>query len=254
MLSLSSEQLNAWIVALLWPAARILAIISVTPLFGHRAIPARVKLGLGLMLSMAIAPGLPPLPAVAPFSYEGLLLLMQQVIIGLAIGFIMRLVFAGIELAGEVAALTMGLSFASFFDPNTSTSASVLSQWFGWLALTVFVSANLHLAVVAVMADSFQVLPITATPVGTGPFRLAATYGSQIFSIGVQLSLPIVAALLITNLALGILTKAAPQLNIFAIGFPITLAMGFVIVAMVLPYLAQPIVRVIELGIMAMRG
>ncbi len=253
MLSFSSEQLNAWIVALLWPAARILSIITVTPLFGHRGVPVQVKLGLGLMLAVAIAPGLPPLPAVAPFSYEGILLLIQQVLIGLAIGFIMRLVFAGIELAGEVAALTMGLSFASFFDPNTSTSASVLSQWFGWLALTVFISANLHLAVVAVMADSFHILPISAAPVGTGPFKLAASYGSHIFSIGVQLSLPIVAALLITNLALGILTKAAPQLNIFAIGFPVTLGIGFLVVATVLPYLAQPIVRVIEQGIMAMR-
>ncbi len=253
MLNFSSEQLNAWIVALLWPAARILSIITVTPLFGHRGVPVQVKLGLGLMLAIAIAPGLPPLPAVAPFSYEGILLLIQQVLIGLAIGFIMRLVFAGIELAGEVAALTMGLSFASFFDPNTSTSASVLSQWFGWLALTVFISANLHLAVVAVMADSFHILPISAAPVGTGPFKLAASYGSHIFSIGVQLSLPIVAALLITNLALGILTKAAPQLNIFAIGFPVTLGIGFLVVATVLPYLAQPIVRVIEQGIMAMR-
>lgn len=254
MLSLSSEQLNAWMVALLWPTARILSMISVAPLFGHRAIPARVKVGLGLLLAIAIAPGLPPLPAVAPFSFDGVLLLTQQVLIGLAIGFTMRIVFAGIELAGELAALTMGLSFASFFDPNSSSEASVLSQWFGWLALMVFVSSNLHLALLASMADSFHSLPISALPVGLGPFKLVTRYGGHIFAIGLQLALPIVAALLVTNLALGILTKAAPQLNIFAIGFPVTLGIGFLMTAMVLPYLAQPMMRVMEQGLVLLRG
>ncbi len=249
MLSLSSEQLNTWMVTLLWPATRILAMISVAPLFGHMAIPARVKVGLGLLLAVAVAPGLPALPQVAPFSGDGVLLLAQQVLIGLAIGFTMRLVFAGIELAGELAALTMGLSFASFFDPSSRSTASVLSQWFGWLALMVFVSSNLHLVLLASVAESFHSLPVSALPVGTGPFKALAGYGGQIFAIGLQLALPIIAALLVTNLALGILTKAAPQLNIFAIGFPVTLGIGFLVTATVLPYLAQPMVRVIEQGL-----
>ncbi len=253
MLSLTSEQLNAWMVALLWPAARILSMISVAPLFGHMAIPARVKVGLGLLLAIAIAPGLPALPEVAPFSFDGVLLLTQQVLIGLAIGFTMRIAFAGIELAGELAALTMGLSFASFFDPNSSSEASVLSQWFGWLALMVFVSANLHLAMLASVADSFHSLPISALPVGVGPFKLVTSYAGHIFMIGLQLALPIVAALLVTNLALGILTKAAPQLNIFAIGFPVTLGVGFLMTAMVLPYLTQPMMQAMEQALALLR-
>lgn len=243
MLAISSEQLNAWMVTLLWPAARILALISVAPLFGHVAVPARIKVGLGLLLAVAIAPGLPALPAVAPFSASGVLLLMQQILTGLALGFTMRLVFAAVALAGELAALTMGLSFASFYDPSSSSTTSVLSQWFGWLALMVFISSNLHLALLASLAASFDSLPVAALPMGSGPFRLVTLYGSQIFATGLQLALPILAALLVTHLALGILTKAAPQLNLVTIGFPVTLGVGLLMTGVALPYLTQPMLH-----------
>lgn len=246
MFSVSSDQLNAWMVMLLWPAARILAMVAVAPLFGHASIPARVKVGLGLLLSVAVAPGLPPLPEVAPFSGDGLLLLVQQILIGLAIGFGMRLVFAAVELAGELAALSMGLSFSTFFDPLSRSQASSISQFFGWLALMVFLASNLHLALLATLAKSFTILPISATPMGMGPFRMLATYGGQVFALGLQLALPIIAALLVTNLALGILNKAAPQLNLFGIGFPITLGAGFLMISIVLPYLSAPLLAAME--------
>lgn len=246
MLHFSSAQLNAWMVLLLWPATRILAMIAIAPLFGHANTPVTVKLGLGLLLAIAVAPAMPQLPPVAPFSAEGVLILIQQILIGLAIGFTMKLVFSAVELAGELAALTMGLSFASFFDPNSQSQASSVSQLFGWLALMVFVSSNLHLALLASLVDSFATLPISATPMGTGTFKTVAMMGGRVISIGLQLSLPIIAALLITNLALGLLAKAAPQLNLFGIGFPITLAVGFLMIGLVLPYLTQPLINVIE--------
>ncbi len=249
MLQLSSAQLNAWMVMLLWPATRILAMISVAPLFGHANIPATVKIGLGLLLSVAIAPALPPMPEVAPFSGDGLFILIQQMLIGLAIGFSMKLAFTAVELAGELAALTMGLSFASFYDPNSQSEASSVSQLFGWLALMVFVSSNLHLALLASLTDSFTSLPVSALPVGTGPFKLVAAYGGKIFALGLQFALPIVAALLVTNLALGLLTKAAPQLNLFGIGFPITIGVGFLMISLILPYLTQPLLTTLEQAI-----
>lgn len=246
MLQFTSAQLNAWMVMLLWPATRILAAISVAPLFGHANIPATVKLGLGLLLAVAVAPALPALPEVSPFSGDGLLILVQQVLIGLAIGFSMKLAFAGIELAGELAALTMGLSFASFYDPNSQSQATSVSQWFGWLALMIFVSSNLHLALLASLTESFSTLPVAALPVGTGVFKMVASLGGKIFAIGLQLSLPIIAALLVTNLALGLLTKAAPQLNLFGIGFPVTIGTGFLMIALVPPYLTEPLLRAIS--------
>ncbi|MCM0045736.1 MAG: flagellar biosynthetic protein FliR [Burkholderiaceae bacterium] len=246
MVNFNSAELNAWMVALLWPATRLLAVISVTPIFGHASVPVRVKVGLGLLLAMAIAPGLPPLPEVAPFSGDGIMILLQQMLIGLCIGLSMRLVFAAVEMAGELMALTMGLSFAAFFDPLSRSHASPVSQMFSWLALMVFVSSNLHLALLAAVADSFHALPISALPMGTGLFRMVAATGGKVFAIGLQLALPVIAALLVTNLALGILTKAAPQLNLFGIGFPITLAAGFLMIGLVLPYLTQPLLRAME--------
>lgn len=245
MLEVSSAQLNAWMVMLLWPATRILAALSVAPLFGHANVPVTVKLGLGLLLSLAVAPSLPALPAVAPFSATGGLILAQQLLIGLAIGFSMKLVFTGIEMAGELATLTMGLSFASFYDPNSQAQSSSISQWFGWLALMVFVSSNLHLALLVTLTDSFHTLPIAGVPIGTGPFRMVAAMGGQIFAIGLQLSLPVIAALLVTNLALGLLTKAAPQLNLFGIGFPVTIGVGFLMISLVISRLAQPMQRLL---------
>lgn len=246
MLSFSSAELNAWMVALLWPAARILAVISITPIFGHASVPVRVKVALGLLLSMAVVPGLPPLPGVAPFSGDGFMILLQQLLIGLAIGFSMRLVFAAVEMAGELAALTMGLSFAAFFDPLSRSHASPVSQMYSWLALMIFVSSNLHLALLAAVADSFHALPISALPMGTGLFKMVAATGGKVFAIGLQLALPVIAALLVTNLALGVLTKAAPQLNLFGIGFPITLGTGFLMIELVLPYLTQPLLRAMQ--------
>ncbi len=239
MVTISSLQLNAWLVALLWPAARVLAMLAASPLFGHASVPARVKLGLGLLLSLAIAPVVPvDVPAL---SMAGLLILAQQILIGAALGFVMRLAFAAVEMAGELCGLTMGLSFATLFDPLGEHEATVTSQLFGWLALLIFVSSNLHLAMLATLADSFSLLPVTATPMGTGCFRQLALSGGQLFASGLQLAMPVIAALLVTNLALGILTKAAPQLNLFSIGMPVTLGVGFLGISLVLPYLTNPI-------------
>lgn len=243
MVSISSLELNAWIVSLLWPTVRILALLSIAPLFGHASIPARVKIGLALLLALAIAPGIPAMPAIVPMSYAGLLILVQQIIIGLALGFAMRLVFAAVELAGELTALTMGFSFATFFDPLSRSQASAVSQLFGWLALMVFVSTNMHFLLLASLTDSFTTLPVSAEVIGGAPFRMLTLWGGSIFSVGLQLALPIVAALLMTNLALGILTRAAPQLNLFGIGFPITLGAGFIMISLVLPYLAAPMTQ-----------
>src|SRR4051812_45986875 len=119
MITVTSAELNTWIASFLWPLTRILGLISVAPLFNNVSVPARVKIGLGIMLSIIIAPGVPALPAMDPTSLTGLLILVQQLVIGMAMGFAMRIVFAGIELAGEISSMTMGLGFAIFYDPQT---------------------------------------------------------------------------------------------------------------------------------------
>jgi flagellar biosynthetic protein FliR len=241
MLTVSTAELNTWIAAFLWPLTRILGLIATAPLFGNVAIPAQTKILLGALLAVAIAPGVPPMPAMDPMSFNGLLILTQQLIIGLAMGFAMRIVFAGVELAGEITGMTMGLGFATFFDPQSEGHSSAISQFLSLLTLMIYLATNMHLMLLSTLADSFNILPVAAAPFGNSSMQQMVAWGGHIFSTGVQLSLPIVAALLMTNIALGILTRAAPQLNLFGIGFPITIGVGFLMLALALPYFAVPI-------------
>lgn len=252
MISVTSAELNTWIAAFLWPLTRIIGMISVAPLFGNVSVPARVKIALGIMLALIISPTVPALPALDPMSLPGFLILAQQLIIGLAIGFAMRITFAGVEMAGEITGMTMGLGFASFFDPQTRARSSAISQFLALLTLMIYLATNLHLVVLSTLAQTFELLPISSNFISAGGMLEVVKWGGRIFSAGVQLSLPIVAALLITNIALGILTRAAPQLNIFGIGFPITIGVGFIMIGIVLPYLMNPIINLMQEGIDAM--
>lgn len=241
MISFSTADINLWIAGLLWPMTRILALLASAPLFGNSAIPASVKICLGTLLAMVIALVVPLQPAADPLSLAGLLIVVQEMLIGLAMGFSIRIVFAAVEMAGEISSLTMGLGFATFFDPGTQGRSSAISQFLALVTTMLFLAVNAHLVLLSALVESFYSLPVSASPVYGGGFKQLADWGGRIFSTGVQLSLPIVAALLITNVALGILTRAAPQLNLFGIGFPITLGVGLLVVAMTLPYLATPV-------------
>jgi flagellar biosynthetic protein FliR len=249
MITLSSIDLNTWIASLLWPLSRILGLISAAPLLGNSAVPLASRIGLGVFLALIIAPTVPAIPATDPLSLAGLLILTQEMLVGLAMGFSIRIVFAAIEMAGEISSMTMGLGFATFFDPQSQGRTSAISQFLGLLATLMFLAVNGHLVLLAALAESFVSLPISATPITSGGFNTLAAWGSTIFAAGVQLSLPIVAALLLTNIALGILTRAAPALNLFGIGFPITLGIGFIVIAAALPYLATPIQNLFLRGI-----
>lgn len=252
MITVTSAELYTWISSFIWPLTRIMGVLSVAPLFGNTSVPARVKIGLGILLSMVIAPSVPAIPALDPMSWAGLLILAQQMVIGLAMGFAVRIVFAGVEMAGEITGMTMGLGFATFFDPQTRGRSSAISQFLALLTLMIYISSNLHLLVLSTLAQSFEMLPISGNFVSNAGFMQVVSLGGRIFSAGVQLSLPIVAALLITNIALGVLTRAAPQLNIFGIGFPLTIGVGFIMIGAVLPYLTNPIILLIQEGIEAM--
>jgi len=202
---------------------------------------------------MIIAPTVPALPATDPMSLAGLLILTQEMLVGLAMGFTVRIVFSSIEMAGEISSLTMGLGFASFFDPQTKGRSSAISQFLVMLATLMFLTINGHLVLLAALAESFVSLPISASPISGGGFQQLAAWGGEIFRTGLQIALPVVAALLLTNVALGILTRAAPQLNIFGIGFPVTLGVGLLAISMVLPYLSTPFQNMFMRGIETVR-
>lgn len=252
MIHITSADLYAWITSFLWPLTRIVGLISVAPLYGNVSVPARVKIALGITLSLIVAPLISTPIGIDPMSVTGLLILIQQLVIGLAMGFAMRIAFAGIEMAGEISGMTMGFGFASFFDPQTRARSSAISQFLALIMIMVYLTTNLHLVVLATLVQSFDLLPISTNFIAPGGLLAVVNWGGRVFSAGVQLSLPIVAALLITNIALGVLTRAAPQLNIFGIGFPLTIGAGFIMLGVTLPYLANPISLLIQDGIEAM--
>jgi flagellar biosynthetic protein FliR len=246
MISVTSAQLTAWIAAFLFPLARILALISSSPVLGNKQIPIRVKVGLAVLITIVVAPTINMPANIEPASAIGLLVLAQQILIGLAMGFTMRLIFTAIEMAGDLAGMQMGLGFASFYDPMNASYSPVIAQFLGILTALAFLGFNGHLYMLASLAESFKTFPISSALPAAAAFRTMAESGGIIFAHALQLSMPLIGALMITNLALGILTRSAPQLNIFAVGFPITLTVGFATLALSLPYLAPMLDHIIN--------
>ncbi len=252
MFSFTIDQLNGWMGQFLWPFIRILALVGASPLFSESTIPVKVKIGLSFVLAAAIAPGLPPMPTVSPSSYEGLLLLAQQVLIGVALGFAMRVIFAAVQTAGEYVGLQMGLSFASFFDPATGANTAVLSRFLNIISMLVFLALDGHLLMLAALVRSFDVLPLTPAVLDRNGLGVLVQWSGTIFVSGLLLSLPLVCALLTINLAMGILNRAAPQLTVFAVGFPIMLTVGLLVLAAVLPQAGPLLENLFQRGLQTM--
>ena len=252
MFTITTQQLAEAIHTLLWPLARIMACIGLVPLFNNRSIPQRVKIGMGIMITLVVTPMLPPMPQVALGSAEGLLILAQQILIGAAVGFAMRIVFSSIELAGDLIGLQMGLGFAVFYSPNANANLPVLAQIFSMVALLMLLAMNGHLMIIEVIVRSFEFLPIDmGLGQGINVEGLARVAG-LIFSTGLLLALPMVVTLFIVNLSLGVLTRAAPQLNLFAVGFPITLALGIFLVSIAMPTIGFLMQQILDRAIEAM--
>ena len=254
MISVTSAEINAWIVAFFFPLARILALLTAAPPFNNQGLNTRTRLVLGLAIALAITPALPKIAAIDPASGLGLLILAQQLVIGLAMGFAMRLVFTASDLAGTMISNQMGLGFATAYDPQSAAQTAVISQFLGMLGLLVFLAIDGHLMVIATLGRSFMLLPISANAIASASWLNIANAGGLIFSSGVLLSLPVVVALLIANIALGVLGRVAPQLNLMAIGFPITIVLGFSALIVSLSYLATPLQQLFEFGLQSMLG
>jgi len=249
MLSVTSAQLTEWIAAFIFPLVRILALIASAPVLGNKQVPIRIKIALAMLITVVIAPSIPIQPGIAPASAQGLLILVQQILAGLALGFTMRLIFTAVEMTGDLAGMQMGLGFASFYDPVNASYTPVISQFLGVLTTLAFLAMNAHLYMLSTLVDSFQAFPISTSLPSAGAFRTVAEWGTTIFSHALQLAMPLIGALMITNLALGILTRSAPQLNIFAVGFPITITVGFATLALSLPYFVPILDHVVNLSL-----
>lgn len=246
MITIGADQINQYLAAFLFPLVRILAWLSADPLLGNRAAPVSARVALGFILTVAIAPTLPPPPQVALVSGEGLLILTQQILIGAAIGFALRIVFAAVEFAGQFIGLQMGLSFATLFDPINGAQTPVIAQFLVLTTALLLFAFDGHHLVLEALAHSFKEIPIGATPIQGEALAGIVRWGGVLFEVGLHIALPVTAALLSANLAIGMMTRAAPQLNIFAVGFPITLAAGFSMLYFSMLYFPPIIARIWE--------
>ncbi len=240
MVSITDQQLAAWLAAFLLPFFRVLGLMSSAPVFSNRAFSARARVALAAAIGLLVAPFATPADTSALLGTRGLGLVVQEVGIGLTIGFIARLLFAGFEMAGELIGLQMGLSFAGFFDPQAGTGNAV-GRLVNSVALLSFVAINGPLAVLATVIDSFQWLPAGS---GIGPFlatRSPFQLGGELFALALSLALPFIALLLFVNMALGVISRVAPQFNLFAVGFPITIAAGLLMLTVGLPMIEAPV-------------
>ena len=253
MVTFDEAQLLAWISPLLWPFFRALFLFAALPVLGARVVPARVRIALAGFIALAAQPALPQMPVVPLDSALTVLVVAQQAVIGLSLGFAVRVVFTAIEFAGEVIGLQMGLNFAGFFDPLSASAATASSRFFGTTVSWLFVAINGHLLVVMALVHSF-----TAFPVGPEPFAflrstLPHQWGAEIFATGLWIALPLVTMLLFINMVLGAISRVAPQINIFAIGFPVTLGVGLLGLLLTLPALEMPFTAALERVLMQFR-
>ena len=246
MISLTAGQIEAWMAAYLWPLIRIGACLMVAPIFGARFVPGRYRIILAGSITLLVAPLLPAMPPVSPVSGPGLVITVQQIIIGVAIGFVLQIVVDSLAMGGQLLANTMGLSFAFNVDPLRGASAPVLGQFFTLIATLTFLALDGHIAIIHVLVDGFRDLPVGTAGLGTEGYWQIVQWGSQLFRGALMVALPGLTALLIVNLAFGVVSRAAPSLNLFAIGFPVTLVGGLLIVLAGLPSMQDAFIQLMR--------
>jgi flagellar biosynthesis protein FliR len=219
-----------------WVFLRVSGFLLAAPVFGDPLLPRRVKIVLGLGLTVLLAPLLPAASVPAHFGPEAALRVADELLAGLAIGFATQVAFQALVVAGEAIGLTMGIGFASLIDPVHNSSMPLVAQLYQIVGLLLFLSLGGHLALVGTLADSFRwTRPDGAAVVGQAQLYALALLGGRIFAAGVVIALPAVVALLIVNLALGVVSRASPQLNLFAVGFPASMMFGFLVLIESLP-------------------
>ena len=229
MLELSNEQIGAWVGSFLLPLFRISALLMFMPIIGTQLVSARVRLYLALAICVVIMPTLPPMPVIDAINLQAFIWIAQEILIGLMFGLVLQLFFQVFVIAGQIVAIQMGLGFASMIDPANGISVPVIGQVFMILVTLLFLAMNAHLVVFEVLAESFFTLPVGGGFLVENYWEIANKLG-WVLGAALLLVLPAITALLVINLAFGVMTRAAPQLNIFSIGFPLTLVLGMVIV------------------------
>jgi flagellar biosynthetic protein FliR len=248
MLTFTDTQVLAWITPLAWPFLRTLALFSALPVLGQRPVPVRVRVALAFLIALAAQAVLPDGPStpIALDSPQMLGAVVQQLVIGLGLGFAVHIVFAAVEFAGELVGLQMGLNFAAFFDPMSGGQATAVARLFATMVAFLFIAIDGHLLVIGAVAQSLVAFPVGGEPFAFMRAVAPQAWGIEVFRLGLAIALPLVAMLLFVNLVLGVISRVAQQMNIYAVGFPVTIGVGLVGVLLTLPALQAPFTLALE--------
>ena len=242
-MSITGTELTSWLASVIWPFMRIGAMFAAVPIFSARSVPVRIRILLAFFIAWILAPVIPTPPVIDLISAEAVLISVYQVLIGLAMGFILQMVFSAFVIAGQSIAMAMGLGFASIIDPQNGVQVPVVSQAFLIMVTLVFLALNGHLLLIEVLAESFHRLPVGPLVISHDGLWQLVSWGSNMFVGGMLVALPAVAALLLVNLAFGVTSRAAPQLNIFAVGFPVMIMVGMAFIILTLPSITDHVSR-----------
>ena len=246
MFTVTETQLLAWLTPVLWPFLRALALLATLPVFSQRTVPVRLKVGLALFIALASQASLPAMPLIPLDSPQVFMVVLQQVLVGVSLGFAVRVVFAAVELGGELIGLQMGLNFAGFFDPVTASQGTATARFFSTIVGFLFVLINGHLAIIAALVKSFEVFAVGDEPFAFLRQVQPQRWGTEVFSLGLWIALPLVGMLLFVNLVLGVISRVAPQISIFSVGFPLTLSVGLIGMLVTLPLIDAPFTMALE--------
>jgi flagellar biosynthetic protein FliR len=246
VITFTEAQIVAWLSPIIWPFLRVLAVFSSAPVFSSRSFPLRARIALAFFIAFAAQPSLQGQAMVSITSTDAFGTVAQQVGIGLAIGFTVRLVLAAVQMAGEVIGFQMGLGFASFFDPSLNSQSSAVARLYGQMAIFLFIVMNGHLILIMAVIKSFDAFPVDQNFLEALKTMKLHELGADVFATGLWIALPVIGMLMFANLALGIVSRVAPQMNIYAIGFPITLTVGLIGITATLPMMDQPMLALME--------
>ena len=228
-MSFTDSELIALVQSWLWPFFRVAGLLMAAPVFGTPSVPVRIRLILALSITIVIAPILPLVPVADPLSPMGLLVVGQQTLIGITLGLALRTVFLVVDVAGQVVAQQMGLGFSMLVDPQNGNSVAVVSQFYNILTILAFLSLNGHLMLLETLAGSFRSQPVGAHGLTRDGLWEVTTSVGWLFAQAVLIALPAIVTLTIINLAFAVTSRIAPQMNLFAVGFPAILLLGMAV-------------------------
>jgi flagellar biosynthesis protein FliR len=247
-MNITEQQLLGMLSSFIWPFFRIGSMFISMPVLSVRAMPVRVRVVAALVISFVVIPVLPKMPEIALFSYQGVMVAVQQIVLGIISGFILQMVFSVLLVGGQSIAFSMGLGFASLVDPATGIQVPVVAQIFVISGSLLFLGVDGHLLLIEMLVKSFTTLPVSSAGLTTDDLWNVIAWSSQIFAGGLLLALPLMVTILFVNISFGVASRAAPQLQIFGVGFPITIMLGLVLIWISLPDMLEVFAEILRDG------